>query len=103
MKFTVTVTDFRPFHRNTLRGFATVRVDELHLTLHEVAVHQHDIGARWVGLPAKPVVGQQRQRQAYHRRQARICAAVYIRCSRRQRCILRGGDCRASRLRSEGF
>ena len=56
MKFTVKVTEFRPFRRNTLRGFATVHVDELHLTLHDVAVHQHDSGARWVGLPAKPVV-----------------------------------------------
>ena len=51
MKFTVKVTDFRPFRRNTLRGFATVHVDE-HLTLHDIAVHQHDSGARWVGLPA---------------------------------------------------
>lgn len=56
MKFTITVTDFRPYRRNTLRGFATVRVDELKLTIHDIAVHQHDRGARWVGLPAKPVV-----------------------------------------------
>jgi hypothetical protein len=56
MKFTVKVTDFRPCHRNTLRGFATVHVDELKLTIHDIAVHQHDNGARWVGLPAKPVI-----------------------------------------------
>ena len=56
MKFTVKVTDFRAFRRNTLRGFATVRVDELQLTIHDIAVHQHDSGARWVGLPSKPLV-----------------------------------------------
>lgn len=56
MKLTVTVTDFRPYHRNTLRGFATVHVDELKLTIHDLAVHQHDNGKRWVGLPAKPVI-----------------------------------------------
>jgi hypothetical protein len=56
MKLTITCTDFRALHRNTLRGFATVRIDELKLTLYDVAVHQHDNGSRWVGLPAKPVV-----------------------------------------------
>jgi hypothetical protein len=56
MKFTITCTDFRPLNRNTLRGFATVRIDELKLTLHDVAIHQHDTGTRWVGQPAKPVV-----------------------------------------------
>jgi hypothetical protein len=47
MKFTVKVSEFCPFRRNTLRGFATVHVDELQLTLHDI---------RWVGLPAKPIV-----------------------------------------------
>jgi hypothetical protein len=56
MKFTITCTDFRPFRRNTLRGFASVHVEELKLTIHDIAVHQHDSGARWVGLPGKPVV-----------------------------------------------
>jgi hypothetical protein len=56
MKFTITCTDFRPFRRNTLRGFATVHIDELKLTFHDIAIHQHDNGARWVGLPSKPIV-----------------------------------------------
>ncbi len=56
MKFSIKVTAFRPFRRNTLRGFAVIHVDELHLTIHDVAVHQHDNGARWVGLPAKPII-----------------------------------------------
>ena len=56
MKFTVTVIDFHPLQRNTLRGFATVHIDELKLTIHDVAVHQHDNGKRWIGLPAKPII-----------------------------------------------
>jgi hypothetical protein len=56
MKLTITCTDFRPLRRNTLRGFATVRIDELKLSLHDVAIHQHDNGSRWVSLPAKPMV-----------------------------------------------
>jgi hypothetical protein len=55
-RFTITCTDFRPLRRNSLRGFAIVHIDELKLTIHDIAVHQHDHGARWVSLPAKPVV-----------------------------------------------
>ena len=56
MKFTITVTDFRPRRSNTLRGFATVNIGERKLTLHDVLIHQHANGKRWVGLPAKPVI-----------------------------------------------
>jgi hypothetical protein len=59
MKLTITCTDFRPFHRNTLRGFATIHIDELKLTIHDIAVHQHDNGSRWVSLPAKPIVDRE--------------------------------------------
>jgi hypothetical protein len=55
-KFTITCTGFTPYHRNTLRGFATIRLPELKLTIHDVAVHQHDSGARWVALPSKPLL-----------------------------------------------
>jgi hypothetical protein len=56
MKLTVTAAEFRAFRRNTLRGFATVHIGEMHLTIHDVGVHQHDNGKRWVSLPAKPVL-----------------------------------------------
>ena len=56
MKFTISVTDFRPLHRNTLRGFAVVHSAELKLTLHDISVHQHGNGSRWVSLPSKPVL-----------------------------------------------
>ena len=42
--------------RNTLRGFCDLRLRELKMVLHDVAVHQHDNGSRWVGLPSKPII-----------------------------------------------
>jgi hypothetical protein len=55
-KFAVRVTAFRPFQRNTLRGFCTVHVGEMHLTIHDIGVHQHANGVRWAALPGKPVL-----------------------------------------------
>jgi hypothetical protein len=55
-KLTVRVTAFRPLRRNTLVGFATVYVSEMHLCIHDVAVHRHAGGAHWVQLPAKPLL-----------------------------------------------
>ena len=56
MKFAVTCTDFRPLHRNTLRGFATVKLPDLCLTIRDIAVHQHSGGSRWAQLPARPML-----------------------------------------------
>jgi hypothetical protein len=51
-KLSVTVEAFTPRHSNTLRGFATIKIPELHLVIHDVTVHEKS-GTRWVGLPAK--------------------------------------------------
>ena len=56
MKFPVICTAFRPFCRNTLIGFATLKLPDLRLVIRDVAVHEHGNGKRWVGLPAKPVI-----------------------------------------------
>jgi hypothetical protein len=55
-KFTVRVVAFHPLTRNTLRGFMTVRIAELALTIRDVAVHEHANGSRWAQLPAKPQI-----------------------------------------------
>jgi len=55
-KLTVTCTAFKPLHRNTLIGFASIHIAELRLTIHDVAVHQHEGGARWAQLPSKPML-----------------------------------------------
>jgi hypothetical protein len=53
-KFSVAIVDFRPLRRNTLVGFASVRINELRLVIHDVAIHSKGEGGRWVQLPAKP-------------------------------------------------
>jgi hypothetical protein len=56
MKHIITVTAFRPFRRGTLCGFATVHINELRLTVHDVAVHQQAGGACWTAMPAKALL-----------------------------------------------
>lgn len=54
-KLTATVTDFHPLRRNTLHGFATVRIAELRLEIAGVAIHQKG-DKRWAALPSRPQV-----------------------------------------------
>jgi hypothetical protein len=54
-KLTVTCRGFRPLVRNTLRGFASITIAELKLTIHDVAVHEKG-ESRWAQLPAKPQI-----------------------------------------------
>jgi hypothetical protein len=55
MKSTVVCEDWKSLNRNTLRGFAVVRIQELHLIIRDVAVHEKN-GRRWAQLPAKPQI-----------------------------------------------
>jgi hypothetical protein len=54
-KFTITCRDFKAHRRNTLVGFATVRVAELHLDISDIAVHERN-GGYWAQLPARPML-----------------------------------------------
>jgi hypothetical protein len=54
-KLTVTCDEFQPVLRNTLVGFAAIRIAELRLAILDVAVHQKG-DSRWAQLPAKPQV-----------------------------------------------
>jgi hypothetical protein len=56
-KLTVICTDFKPLVRNTLRGFATIRIAEMRMVIHDVAIHQKG-DARWAQLPAKPQINK---------------------------------------------
>lgn len=52
-KLSIVCVDWRRLHKNTLCGFARIRIAELDLTIHDVAVHQK--GDRlWAQLPARP-------------------------------------------------
>jgi hypothetical protein len=54
-RFTVACIDFRPWPKNTLCGFASIKIAEIGLTIHDVAVHQKG-SARWAQPPARPQV-----------------------------------------------
>ena len=55
-KFTIECVGFTPYQRNTLRGFATIRLPELKLVIHDITIHQHDSGSRWASMPSKPLL-----------------------------------------------
>jgi hypothetical protein len=55
MKHTIVCIDFRPCRRNTLLGFATVRISEMRLIVRDIAVHEKG-ASRWAQLPAKPMI-----------------------------------------------
>ena len=70
MKHTIDCLAFKPLAKNTLRGFARIRIRELHLIVNDVTLHEKG-GSRWAGLPGKPqirdgaVVTDERDKTAY--------------------------------------
>ena len=48
----VEVTSFKPFQKNTLQGFATLRLTNIGLEIRDVCLHEKS-GKRWVQLPSK--------------------------------------------------
>jgi len=58
-KLAVEIVTWRPWPRNTLLGFATVRIPALCLTIDGLTVHESH-GRRWVGLPAAPKLDRER-------------------------------------------
>jgi len=51
-KLTVTCRGFYPLHRNTLRGFCEIRINELRLVIRDIAIHEKGED-RWAQLPAR--------------------------------------------------
>jgi hypothetical protein len=47
-----------PRRSNTLRGFADVLLEQTHLRIHDVALHEKG-GKRWAALPSKPQVDRE--------------------------------------------
>jgi hypothetical protein len=56
-KLTVQVESFKPLRSNTLFGFVTLLVPEVHLRIHDATVHESH-GRRWIGLPGKAQIGR---------------------------------------------
>jgi hypothetical protein len=55
MKHTIDCLAFKPLDKNTLRGFARIRIRELHLIVNDVTLHEKG-ASLWAGLPARPQV-----------------------------------------------
>ena len=51
----VTISDWKPLHRNTLRGFLTAHLPS-GMNLHDVSVHYRD-GTWWASPASKPLLG----------------------------------------------
>jgi hypothetical protein len=61
-KLALKCTDFRPVCRGSLRGFASVRVVEMRMTLSDIAVHVHEASGRaWASPPARPWIDKDGQ------------------------------------------
>ena len=59
-KLSIEVEAFKPMRSNTLVGFCTVLIPEMHLKIVDCTVHEKN-DSRWCGLPAKPIVGRDGQ------------------------------------------
>ena len=59
-KALVICTAWKPYERNTLRGFADLWLRAARLNVKDCAVHEK-IARRWVRLPAKPQLDKDRQ------------------------------------------
>jgi hypothetical protein len=53
----VQLLDWKPIIRNTLRGFASIRLGAS-LKIHDIALHRHVNGRCWAQLPSKPMLAQ---------------------------------------------
>ena len=55
MALSIECEDFRPLARNTLRGFAVIKIKEIRLKIKDVALHSKG-SSTWAQLPAKSQV-----------------------------------------------
>jgi hypothetical protein len=54
-KLSVHIETFKPLRANTLYGFITITIPELHLRICDLTAHESH-GKRWAGLPGKPQI-----------------------------------------------
>ncbi|ACL57586.1 hypothetical protein [Methylobacterium nodulans] len=59
-KLAVEVVSFKAMDRNSLKGFVTVRIPAMRLTIRDCTVHESH-GKRWVGLPSKAQIGRDQE------------------------------------------
>ena len=52
----IEIAAFRPYSKNTLKGFLTIRLPDAGLVLKECTWHEKD-GKEWIGFPARQFQG----------------------------------------------
>jgi hypothetical protein len=57
MKHKLVCTDFKPYRKNTLVGFAQIHLSELRLAIRDISIHQKG-ASRWAALPGKPQINK---------------------------------------------
>jgi hypothetical protein len=55
VKHSLTCVAFRRVEKNTLVGFASIKIEQIRLTIHDIALHRKG-SSRWAQLPARPFV-----------------------------------------------
>lgn len=51
----VAILAWKPLVRNTLRGFASIRLGAA-MKIHDITVRRHETGKCWASFPSKPVI-----------------------------------------------
>lgn len=51
----IKIENFRPLEKNTLKGFLTIHLADVGLTIKDICLHQKN-DKKWLSLPAKPYV-----------------------------------------------
>lgn len=59
-KLSVEIVEFKSMERATLRGFASIRIPAMCLTIRDCTVNESN-GRRWVGLPGKAQIDREGQ------------------------------------------
>ena len=59
-KLSVEISDFKAMDRGTLRGFVSVRIPAMRLTIRDCTVNETN-GRRWIGLPGKAQIDANRE------------------------------------------
>ena len=54
-KMTLECVGWKPLRRNTLAGFAQIRVIDMRITIIDLALHNKG-RQRWAALPSKPII-----------------------------------------------
>ena len=50
----IQIVSFKEYRKNSLQGFATIRLTNIGLEIRDCVLHEKD-GKRWLAMPSKPI------------------------------------------------